>query len=122
MLLLNTSLTVKASLAGSHKDKGWEDFTDKVIDVVDKYGGANLSSNSGQGRGIVFLAWGSWASKRVSKLDKVSPFLSVFSFSQPHKLLTDAGNLYHLTLSSCFDVAWGLASIEKTSNSLKCCE
>jgi len=72
VLLLNTSLTVKAARAGSHKNQGWEKFTNKVLDVVDKYGGANLgaSSNTGFGRGVVFLAWGKWAIERVSKLDK----------------------------------------------------
>ena len=75
VLLLNTSLTVKAARAGSHKNQGWENFTNKVLDVVDKYGGANLgaSSNTGFGRGVVFLAWGKWAIERVSKLDKVCP-------------------------------------------------
>ena len=76
MLLLNTCLTVKAGEAGSHSKRGWEEFTDKVIDVVDKYGGANLSANgsalAGRGRGIVFMAWGAFAAKRVAKLDKVS--------------------------------------------------
>ncbi|THG98191.1 hypothetical protein EW026_g3960 [Hermanssonia centrifuga] len=74
VLLLNTCLTVKAAEAGSHSGKGWEEFTDKVVDVVDKYGGANLAANGsdlgGRGRGIVFLAWGAWAMKRVAKLDK----------------------------------------------------
>ncbi|OBZ72214.1 Uracil-DNA glycosylase [Grifola frondosa] len=74
VLLLNTCLTVKANDAGSHSGKGWEQFTDKVIEVVDRYGGANIargSSAAGRGRGIVFLAWGAWAAKRVAKLDKV---------------------------------------------------
>ncbi|KAL6302469.1 uracil-DNA glycosylase [Sparassis latifolia] len=71
VLLLNTCLTVKAGEAGSHSNKGWEEFTDRVVDVVDRYGGANLSSGTGgRGRGIVFLAWGAWAAKRVAKLDK----------------------------------------------------
>lgn len=81
VLMLNTCLTVRAGDAGSHSNKGWEEFTDKVVDVVDKYGGANLPSsgdganNSGIGRGVVFLAWGAWAAKRVAKLNKVSLFL-----------------------------------------------
>ena len=75
--MLNTCLTVKANQAGSHSNKGWETFTDKVVEVVDKYGGANLNSPSGAnisglGRGIVFLAWGAWAAKRVGKLSKAS--------------------------------------------------
>ncbi|KAF8742663.1 hypothetical protein AX14_002895 [Amanita brunnescens Koide BX004] len=73
VLLLNTCLTVRAHVAGSHSNKGWEQFTDKVVDAVDRYGGANLSSDSpegsGVGRGVVFLAWGAWAAKRVAKLN-----------------------------------------------------
>ncbi|KAG6844967.1 hypothetical protein H0H87_002081 [Tephrocybe sp. NHM501043] len=76
VLMLNTCLTVRAGNAGSHSNRGWEEFTDRVVDVVDKYGGANLptvgtSDNVGVGRGVVFLAWGAWAGKRVAKLDKV---------------------------------------------------
>ncbi|KAH9945312.1 uracil-DNA glycosylase [Epithele typhae] len=73
VLLLNTALTVRAGDAGSHSKQGWEEFTDKVVEVVDKFGGANLGSKgamAGRGRGIVFLAWGAWAGKRVAKLDK----------------------------------------------------
>ncbi|KAF8442413.1 uracil-DNA glycosylase-like protein [Boletus edulis BED1] len=75
VLMLNTCLTVKANQAGSHAGRGWEEFTDKVIDVVDKYGGANLGGRSdpdvhGIGRGVVFLAWGAWAGKRVAKMSK----------------------------------------------------
>jgi uracil DNA glycosylase len=72
VLMLNTCLTVRARTAGSHQGKGWEQFTDRVIEVVDRYGGANLGAKSGFGRGVVFLAWGAWAAKRVTKLSKVS--------------------------------------------------
>jgi uracil-DNA glycosylase len=78
VLLLNTCLTVRAREAGSHSNKGWEQFTDRVVDVIDRYGGANLGGRDGGSsaqsfgisRGVVFLAWGSWAQKRVARLDK----------------------------------------------------
>lgn len=79
--MLNTCLTVRAGDAGSHSKHGWEQFTDKVVDVIDRYGGANLPAadkshgSVGRGRGCVFLCWGAWAAQRTSKLDKVSPFL-----------------------------------------------
>ena len=80
--MLNTCLTVKAGSAGSHSDRGWEKFTDKVIAVVDKWGGANLPTSDtnsatkvGVGRGVVFMAWGSWAQKRVAGLNRVSQVL-----------------------------------------------
>lgn len=65
VLLLNTSLTVSPHKAGSHSNKGWETFTDKVVELVDKHGGG--------GKGVVVLAWGQWAAKRVAKMDKVRP-------------------------------------------------
>src|SRR5690606_290108 len=50
VLLLNTSLTVQQGSAGSHADKGWQPFTDKVIEVVNARPG-----------NLVFLLWGSHA-------------------------------------------------------------
>ncbi|KAH9812745.1 uracil-DNA glycosylase-like protein [Melampsora americana] len=42
VLLLNTSLTVRKSSAGSHAGHGWEQFTDSVVDAIDLYGGLDL--------------------------------------------------------------------------------
>ncbi|SJL00071.1 related to Uracil-DNA glycosylase [Armillaria ostoyae] len=88
VLMLNTCLTVRANSAGSHSEKGWEQFTDKVVDVIDKYGGANLSSklaqaDTGLGRGVVFLAWGAWAAKRVAKLDKTKHLILTSAHPSP---------------------------------------
>lgn len=60
VLMLNTSLTVRAHEANSHAGHGWEQFTQKVIDIVAK----------SRTNGVVFLAWGSAAKKRVSKVNK----------------------------------------------------
>ncbi|KAI1138243.1 uracil-DNA glycosylase [Hypoxylon sp. FL0543] len=59
VLLLNTCLTVRAHEANSHAKRGWERFTQKVIDVVAQR----------RTRGVVFLAWGAPAAKRVAKVD-----------------------------------------------------
>ena len=56
--MLNTCLTVRAHEAASHKNKGWERFTQKVIDTVAKV----------RTRGVVFLAWGSPAQQRCKGL------------------------------------------------------
>lgn len=60
VLMLNTCLTVRAHEANSHANKGWERFTQKVIDTVAKV----------RTRGVVFLAWGVPAAKRVTKVDR----------------------------------------------------
>ncbi len=57
VLLLNTSLTVRAHEAASHKGLGWETFTDAVIDAVNQ----NCS-------GVVFLLWGKHAEEKVATL------------------------------------------------------
>lgn len=57
VLLLNACLTVRAHSANSHANRGWEQFTSEVLRAVSK-----LS------KGIVFLAWGSPAQKRVDSI------------------------------------------------------
>jgi uracil-DNA glycosylase len=60
VLMLNTCLTVRAHEANSHANRGWERFTQKVIDLV----------AARRSRGVVFMAWGTPAGKRVVKVDK----------------------------------------------------
>lgn len=55
VFLLNAMLSVEQNLAGSHKNYGWQDFTDRVIRIL-----------SEQKSGLVFLLWGNFArNKRV---------------------------------------------------------
>ena len=58
VLLLNATLTVRANSAGSHQNRGWEEFTDAVIRVV-----SEEKSN------VVFLLWGAYAQKKGSIID-----------------------------------------------------
>lgn len=57
VLMLNTVLTVRAHQANSHQGKGWEQFTDAVIEAV-----------NAQDRPIVFLLWGRPAQQKASML------------------------------------------------------
>ena len=58
VLLLNTVLTVRAHQANSHQGKGWEKFTDAVIQAV-----------NAEDRPIVYFLWGRPAQSKMSKLD-----------------------------------------------------
>ena len=58
ILMLNAVLTVRAHEANSHKNKGWEKFTDAVIRAV----------NHKQDR-VVFLLWGGYAKKKMKLID-----------------------------------------------------
>lgn len=59
VLLLNATLTVEASNAGSHQGKGWEQFTDHVIQTI-----------STKRQNIVFLLWGAYAGKKAELIDE----------------------------------------------------
>ena len=59
VFLLNATLTVRESEAGSHQKKGWETFTDAVIQKI-----------SDEKENIVFLLWGGFAQKKGAKIDK----------------------------------------------------
>lgn len=59
VLLLNATLTVRAHQAGSHQNKGWEQFTDAVIRII-----------SDALEGVVFLLWGGFAKKKAVLINK----------------------------------------------------
>ena len=59
MLLLNSVLTVVQGQAGAHQGKGWETFTDKVIETINR-----------EREGVVFLLWGSYAKKKGQHIDR----------------------------------------------------
>uniref|UniRef100_A0A3Q1EQQ8 Uracil-DNA glycosylase n=1 Tax=Acanthochromis polyacanthus TaxID=80966 RepID=A0A3Q1EQQ8_9TELE len=59
VLLLNAVLTVRAHQANSHKDRGWEAFTDAVVQW--------LSNNL---EGLVFMLWGSYAQKKGAAINR----------------------------------------------------
>ena len=58
MLLLNTTLSVRAGQPKSHAGKGWETFTDRIIQVL-----------SGQREGLVFVLWGGHAGKKQALIE-----------------------------------------------------
>ncbi len=58
VLLLNASLTVEAGIAGSHRDLGWQRFTDAAIGALNR-----------EREGIVFLLWGAFAKAKAALID-----------------------------------------------------
>lgn len=58
VLLLNSVLSVESARAASHRGKGWETFTDRVIDVVNR-----------ECEGVVFMLWGSYAQRKGAIID-----------------------------------------------------
>lgn len=59
VLLLNSVLSVECGRAASHQGKGWETFTDRVIEVVNR-----------ECEGVVFMLWGSYAQRKGAIIDR----------------------------------------------------
>lgn len=58
VLLLNSVLSVECARAASHQGKGWETFTDRVVDLVNR-----------EREGVVFLLWGAYAQRKGALVD-----------------------------------------------------
>lgn len=78
VLLLNATLTVKASSPGSHQNKGWETFTDAVIREISE------TKNN-----IVFLLWGAYAQKKGEIIDRSKHL--VLASAHPSPFSADKG-------------------------------
>lgn len=78
VLLLNATLTVRAGIAGSHQDKGWEQFTDAVIQTLSK-----------EREHLVFLLWGNYARKKGAHIDRNKHL--VLESAHPSPLSAHAG-------------------------------
>jgi len=72
VLLLNATLTVRETEAGSHQKKGWETFTDAVIQKI-----------SDEKENIVFLLWGGFAQKKGAKINRTKHHVLVTGHPSP---------------------------------------
>lgn len=93
VLLLNATLTVRHRTAGSHQNKGWEEFTDAIIQQLNE-----------QYEGIVFLLWGNYAKRKAAQINP-----------RKHHLLTAA----HPSPFSAHNGFFGCKHFSKTNNLLK---
>lgn len=78
VMLLNSTLTVRARQAGSHQKKGWEEFTDAVIQTI-----------SDERENIVFLLWGAYAQKKGAVIDESKHY--VLKSAHPSPFAADRG-------------------------------
>ncbi len=86
VLLLNSILTVRQNLPGSHSNKGWENFTDKVISIISK------NKNN-----IVFLLWGSYAKSKLKNIDQNKHLILTSSHPSPFSAYNGFFNSYHFS-------------------------
>ena len=101
VLLLNATLTVRAHQAGSHQNKGWETFTDSVIDVVAR-----------EKNHVVFLLWGAYAQRKAAFVDRNKNL--VLESVHPSPLSASRGFFenHHFSKANSYLEKHGLAPIE----------
>ena len=101
VLLLNTVLTVRAHQAGSHQGKGWEQFTDAVIQAV-----------NAQDRPIVYMLWGRPAQSKIPML--TNPKHLVLKAPHPSPLSAYRGffGCKHFSKANSFLEEHGIAPID----------
>jgi uracil-DNA glycosylase len=100
VLLLNSVLTVQMGQAGSHRDRGWERFTDAVVRLV-----------NAKPEPVVFMLWGSYAQKKAAFVD---PRHLVLKAPHPSPLSAHSGffGCKHFSQANAFLEAHGQRPID----------
>lgn len=105
VLLLNSVLTVEMGLAASHRDRGWEKFTDAVIRLI-----------NARREPVVFMLWGSYAQKKAAFVDSIDRGGRHLVLKAPHPSPLSAHNGFlgcrHFSKANAFLEAQGLPPID----------
>ena len=101
VLLLNSVLTVEMGRAASHRDRGWERFTDQIIAQV-----------NAKAEPVVFMLWGSYAQKKAAFVDPSKHL--VLKAPHPSPLSAQSGffGCGHFSKANAFLESHGLAPID----------
>ena len=102
VLLLNSTLTVRAGEAGSHQKKGWETFTDIVIKCI-----------SDQKQDVVFMLWGKYAQDKGAVIDSTKHF--ILKAKHPSPMAANYGGWFgtkHFSQANDYLISKGLEPIK----------
>ena len=101
VLLLNATLTVRAGQAGSHQNKGWEQFTDEIVRLVAK-----------EKNNVVFILWGSYAKRKGETIDRTKHF--VLESPHPSPLSANRGFFgnKHFSKANAYLMDYGMEPVE----------
>ena len=105
VLLLNSVLTVRMGQAASHRERGWERFTDAAIAEVNR-----------QQSPVVFMLWGSYAQKKAAQIDSIDRGGRHLVLKAPHPSPLSAHNGFfgcrHFSQANAFLESRGLKPID----------
>jgi uracil-DNA glycosylase len=100
VLLLNATLTVRESSPGSHQNKGWEIFTDAVIQLI-----------SEQKQNVVFILWGAYAQKKGEMIDRAKHYVLMAPHPSPFSADRGFFGCKHFSKTNHFLRSKGLTEI-----------
>ena len=86
VLLLNSVLTVESNKPASHRNKGWETFTDRVVAIINQH-----KTN------VVFMLWGSYAQQKGCKIDTKKHLVLKSSHPSPFSYLRSFKGCKHFS-------------------------
>jgi len=101
VLLLNATLTVRAGQAGSHQNKGWETFTNKVIAQV-----------SEKKSGVVFMLWGRYAQAKETLIDGLRHLILKAPHPSPFSVHSGFFGCRHFSRANSFLEKQGMKAID----------
>lgn len=100
VLMLNAVLTVRAGDPASHKEKGWEQFTDAVIEKLNK-----------EKKGVVYMLWGKYAQKKGAAIDVFNNLVLTSGHPSPYSAHLFHGN-HHFSQCNEYLIKHGLDEID----------
>lgn len=101
VLLLNATLTVRAHQAGSHQNKGWEEFTDAVVHRLAE-----------EREHLVFILWGSYAQRKGAFIDTSKHLVLKSAHPSPLSAFRGFFGNKHFSKANDYLIAHGIAPIE----------
>jgi uracil-DNA glycosylase len=101
VFLLNAILTVEANKAASHQNKGWEIFTDSVIEKL-----------SSQRENLVFMLWGNYAKNKINLIDTNKHFVLTAAHPSPFSAYNGFFGCKHFSKANQYLIETGQAPVE----------
>jgi uracil-DNA glycosylase len=107
VFLLNATLSVRDNQAGSHQNKGWEQFTDKVISLL-----------SEKKKGLIFMLWGNYAKAKASLIDASAHYILTAAHPSPFSAYNGFLGCKHFSQTNNLLIQQGLLPINWQITSL----
>lgn len=101
VLLLNATLTVREGQAGSHQNKGWEQFTDAAVHALSR-----------EREGLVFLLWGAYARRKGAGIDRKKHLVLECAHPSPLSAHNGFFGCRHFSQANAWLVAHGETPID----------